>query len=535
LLGRLAAVIAPRILSLAIFLAGAVLLFSGATPAEHSRIELLRRLVPLPLLELSHFLNSILGLLLLIVARGLHRRVETAWYVAIGLLVAGIALSLVKGFDYEAAIMLGLMLAALLPCRQHFYRHGAMLTQRFTLRWLLAIALVVGCAAWLSLFTYQHVEYRDELWWQFAFQKSAPRSLRALAGTITGLLIFASWRLMRIHKVVPALPSDQDLSDARRIVECSPRADAHLALLGDKRFFFNADRTAMIMYGVEGRSWVAMGDPLGEPAAQRELAWDFLDFCDEGGRWPVFYQVDQDSLSVYVEMGLSLNKLGEEARVPLADFSLEGVARRSLRRSYKQLTDEGCSFEIVDAPLNKELVAELKRISDAWLAEKHTAEKGFSMGFFHADYIQAYPVALVRQADRLIAFANIWQGAERQQLSIDLMRHVSDAPRNTMDYLFISLMLWGRAQGYQQFSLGMAPLSGIEHQRRAPLWTHLAALAFQHGEHFYNFQGLRNYKEKFHPQWRAKYLASRGGLATPLILTNVATLISGGLKKLVSK
>lgn len=104
-----------------------------------------------------------------------------------------------------------------------------------------------------------------------------------------------------------------------------------------------------------------------------------------------------------------------------------------------------------------------------------------------------------------------------------------------MEYLFIALMLWGHDQGYQRFSLGMAPLSGIDHQRLAPLWTNVAALAFRHGEHFYNFQGLRQYKEKFHPTWRAKYLASPGGFALPLILANVATLISGGLRKLVAK
>ena len=56
---------------------------------------------------------------------------------------------------------------------------------------------------------------------------------------------------------------------------------------------------------------------------------------------------------------------------------------------------------------------------------------------------------------------------------------------------------------------------------------------FRHGEHFYNFQGLRAYKDKFQPEWFPKYLASPGGLATPQILANVSTLISGGVTKLL--
>ena len=232
---------------------------------------------------------------------------------------------------------------------------------------------------------------------------------------------------------------------------------------------------------------------------------------------------------------MTLIKLGEEASVPLMDFSLDGGDRRNLRRIYKQLTDEGCTFEIIEAPITNALLAELRQISDAWLADRKTAEKGFSLGFFSPDYIRGYPVALVRHANRVIAFANIWQGAGREELSIDLMRHVPKAPRSTMEYLLIALMLWGYDQGYQRFNLGMAPLSGIDDQRLAPLWTNVAALAFRHGEHFYNFQGLRQYKEKFHPAWRARYLASPGGFALPVILANVVTLISGGIRKLVAK
>ncbi len=84
-----------------------------------------------------------------------------------------------------------------------------------------------------------------------------------------------------------------------------------------------------------------------------------------------------------------------------------------------------------------------------------------------------------------------------------------------MDYLFVELMLWGRAQSYEWFNLGMAPLSGLDVGPLAPLWNRLGTLVFRHGEHFYNFQGLRQYKEKFHPQWEPKYLASPGGLRLP--------------------
>jgi phosphatidylglycerol lysyltransferase len=91
-------------------------------------------------------------------------------------------------------------------------------------------------------------------------------------------------------------------------------------------------------------------------------------------------------------------------------------------------------------------------------------------------------------------------------------------------------MRWGRHEGYQWFNLGMAPLSGLEGRALAPLWNRLGSWVFQHGEHFANLEELRQYKEQFDPQWEPRYLASPGGLALPRILTNIAALISGGLK-----
>jgi phosphatidylglycerol lysyltransferase len=135
----------------------------------------------------------------------------------------------------------------------------------------------------------------------------------------------------------------------------------------------------------------------------------------------------------------------------------------------------------------------------------------------------------------IVAFANLWLGAGKAELSVDLMRFLPGCPDGTMDYLFTELMLWGRQEGYQWFNLGMAPLAGLKDRTLAPFWARAGAMIFRHGEHFYNFQGLRQYKDKFDPEWQPKYLACHGGLALPRTLTNVAALISGGVTGIVSR
>jgi phosphatidylglycerol lysyltransferase len=100
-----------------------------------------------------------------------------------------------------------------------------------------------------------------------------------------------------------------------------------------------------------------------------------------------------------------------------------------------------------------------------------------------------------------------------------------------MDFLFIELMLWGQSQGYAWFNLGMAPLAGLEVHRLAPAWHKIGRLVYRLGEEFYNFEGLRYYKDKFAPQWRPRYLAAPGRFALARVMIDVTMLISGGVRQ----
>jgi len=249
----------------------------------------------------------------------------------------------------------------------------------------------------------------------------------------------------------------------------------------------------------------------------------------------VFYQASGERLPLYVDLGLAALKIGEEARVDLTAFSLEGGQRADLRQAHRRAERDGASFEVLPPEAVPGLLPVLQQISDSWLTSKSTGEKRFSVGAFSGPYLSNFPVAVVRCEGSPAAFANLWLSGTRDELSVDLMRFGPDAPRGAMDYLFVELMLWGRAQGYRWFNLGMAPLSGLERHPLAPAWHRVGNFVFRHGEHFYNFEGLRRYKAKFDPQWEPKYLVARGGIALPRVLVDVSVLIAGGVKELFAR
>jgi phosphatidylglycerol lysyltransferase len=526
--------VTPQAIAIAVFLAGAVLLFSGATPGMGNRLTLLHNFVPLSVLELSHLLGSVVGVGLLIIAHGLYRRLHTAWWITIWLLCAGILLSLLKGFDYEEATILAVVVIMLASARSRFRRRASLIEQHYSSAWIAAFFLVLLMAAWLVLFAYRHLPYDNELWWEFAFEASAPRSLRA---SLLAVMIGAAYGLWRVLRPAPArfsAPKSADLERVAELIEEGDDTTANLALLGDKNLLFNKDRTACIMFQTSGNSWVAMGDPIGPPELGEELAWEFLEECDGMAVSPVFYQVTPDRLPLYVDLGLNLSKLGEEARVPLEAFALEGAARADLRQAHRRAGRDGASFEMLGRGAVAAILPELRAVSDAWLAAKNAAEKRFSLGFFEERYISHFDVGVVRHQGAVVAFANLWRGGSTE-LSVDLMRYNDDAPKGVVDYMLIECMLWGRAQGYRWFNLGMAPLSGLEEHALAPTWHKLGRIVQRYGETFYNFEGLRKFKEKFNPVWRPRYLAAPDGLAMAGALLDVTALISGGVRNVLRK
>src|SRR5207244_3366950 len=166
---------------------------------------------------------------------------------------------------------------------------------------------------------------------------------------LTGRLISATQRLLRPAAPEPDPPPPHEIEEAASIVATERHSQSNLALLGDKPYLFSDSRRAFIMYGVEGRSWIAMGDPVGPDDEKQELIWKFRELCDLHAAWTVFYEVQRANVHLYLDLGLTLLKIGEEARVRLDDFSLEGGSRKWMRKMQRKIESEGASFEIAEA------------------------------------------------------------------------------------------------------------------------------------------------------------------------------------------
>lgn len=140
----------PLLISILIFAAGIVLIVSGSMPPLIYRVKILKDVLPVFTIKVSHFLGSITGAVLLILAYGIKKRLNGAYYMTIVFLGAGIALSLLKGLDYEEAFFLGVILAIIIPLKKYFYRKTSIIDEKFTLNWMVMIFLVVISSLYLG-------------------------------------------------------------------------------------------------------------------------------------------------------------------------------------------------------------------------------------------------------------------------------------------------------------------------------------------------------------------------------------------------
>jgi lysylphosphatidylglycerol synthetase-like protein (DUF2156 family) len=518
--------------------AGVMLLVSGATPSDPERFRFIAQALPLFLIEISHFLSSILGLVLVLLAFGLRRRLDAAWVATVVVLALAAILALMKGFNWPETIALAVLWIAILPLHAAFPRTSRLTRMEITPGWLIsALAAVVGAAA-LGWWSYSHADYSDTPWWKVMADADASRSLKASAGAAILLLAVGLWRMLATPATPPIVGDhDPEFERVRAILSTAEDAEpsANLALLGDKRFLFSQSGESFLMFGVRGRSWIALGPPVGRRDERMELLWRFRELADAHAARAALYAIGPDILPEAVELGLSIQKTGESATVPLESFSLQGRRRDVLRRNWRKAGEAGATFEVAPHEIVPAHLDELKRVSDAWLGHHAGGDKRFSMGGFEPRYVAEFPCALVRMEGRIVAFATIWTTADRSSFSMDLMRYDDTAPKNVMDFLFVELLRWGQAEGYSAFEFGMAPLAGLEDRPLAPIMSRVGRLLFERGEEIYNFRGVRRYKDKYDPVWQPRYIAAPHKWAIPILLADVGLLSSGGMSGLTKR
>jgi phosphatidylglycerol lysyltransferase len=529
--------LARRLMGGIVGAAGLLILLSAASFSIRSRFALLNELLPLPVVEVSHLAAAATGILLLVLARGMARGYRAALHWTVNLLLLGVAFSILKGLDWEEAVILAMVAVLAISQRPLFTRksRGDWIESRDVGVAFLALLvfIVFGSFAYrVRTPSVQDFETFRSMQWAVMERNRFLRSAITLALAVSA---GAGWVLIRVPTRFRR-PAREEIDRALdRLAEYGADTSLLLVACGDKEVFEDPGR-GLCLYRTIGPYLVVFSDPVIRNASGRGAFLNALfDHAGDLDRRPVFYQISLSWIPALHDHGYAFFKLGEEAQVSLEAFSLEGHGGKEYRQFLRRAERDQVRFRVLPPYEVERVLPELAGISAAWLESKRVRERQFSIGFFDRDYLARFPCAVVEDASgRIIAFANLLLGPGREELSIDLMRYRDDAPR-VMDFMFTSLFIYGKERGYKRFNMGMAPLSSVGEIRGAYTRERLANLFFQHGETWYNFQGLRLYKEKFNPEWVPRYMAYQNAWEWPVAIANVSALIAGGWGQVIRR
>jgi phosphatidylglycerol lysyltransferase len=530
-LARAAARLSPMFMSVLAFVTGSMLLVSGVTPTFSRRLAELSEHVPLWAVETSHFLGSLIGVMFLLVARGLLNRRDGAWKLALALCAASLIFSLLKGLAFGEAAFLTLFALLLLATRQQFYRPTSMFDQPFTWGWFAAVGATLAAAFAILLLAFHNTgNGLHGSWWEFEFDAQAPRALRALLGALVLAVGLGLHELLRPPTGSAPKPSASNLGRAQAVIDRQSRGDAMLALMGDKSLMFSESGQSFLMFGKRRRSWVALFDPIGPAEEWPGLIEQFIKMSHSHGGRAAFYQIRPENLPYYLEAGFSVMKLGEDAVIDLAAFTLKGGQAAHLRYALKRGERDGLEFEWVPPDRVGARLPELAEISSQWLESRRGDEKGFSVAAFEPKYLTRQYVGLLIEGGRKVAFVSVMVPPAGREATVGLMRSCGAKSPVAMDFLFTKLILMMRELPLEKLSLGVAPLAGLKLAPLSSRWHRLAMLIWKHGDRFYNFQGLRSFKGKFNPSWEPRYFAASGTLGPFVALADAVALIGAGFR-----
>jgi phosphatidylglycerol lysyltransferase len=523
-------------LALLVLGSGLVNLYSVAGRSIPERSAILHEIFPLVFIHLSRFLGMLTGFALVILSLNIYKRKKRAFKITLLLSFLSIFFYLIKGLDYEEATLSVILIILLLLSRKTFTVGSGIPSLGWgIIRLVVALmaALIYGVIGFWFFDTREfgiNFTIGESLRQTLTFLSLVgdpgivPRtrhavwflnSLDLMTVTAAAYALYAIFRpVVYRYRTLP-----HERSVAKEITAREGRSSLDFFKYGtDKAFFFSETQQCFIAFRVGGGYAVALGDPVGPEAEIGPTIRKFDEYCMNNDWKVVFHQVLPDYLPIYKNLGFRKLKIGDEAVVDLSSFSLDGKDAKKLRHAVNQMEKQGIQFVRYDPPISSETMAQLKLVSDGWLEIPGRRERTFTLGLFDYAYVSSTPVyAAVDSTGKPLAFMNIIPSFVKGEATIDLMRHLPDAPPGIMDFLFIKLFFTKEEEGYRRFSLGMAPMAGFQEHEEASAEERAVHYFMQQLNFLFSYQGLLHYKAKFATIWEPRYTIYRNVLNLPRV------------------
>ncbi len=527
----------PRAAAVLTALVGLINIASALTPAIRWRGHLLLQFEPIETMRVAHALALPAGGALLLVAPYLIGRRRRALKIALGLMLALGIVNLLKGLDYEEALLDWATAAGLYAGRGSFKVVNEPITLRSAV-WRVPLLGFAGIAlvTLVDWATHGGTRFRDALQESGALLRFHRGPLSFEAHTVLhhrfewvpltvhfveiGTLVAIAYVVFRPIAAPKSLPGPAVRRFAAEIVRAHGRDTlSFFKLRADKHYFFNADRTAFVGYRIEAGVMLLSGDPVGPPERLSELLGAVRAFASARALKLGVVGASERALDLYRALGLQTLYLGDEAIIELRTFSLEGRPIRKVRQSVTRLTKAGFSAECATlADLDESAIAQIEHVVE--LGRLGSPEIGFSMAMDSIRGEREQDTLFVLARDEsdparpirgLLHFVPCYG---RPAASLSMMRRDPDTPNGLTEFLVCRAVELLRDRGVEEMSLNFATAARYMHDPQNPVERLIGRLARVFNPYF-QIESLYRFNAKFFPRWEPRYFVYEGRLGLP--------------------
>lgn len=474
------------------------------------------------IVEFSINISIILGFILIVLATLIYTQSKKIYYMLIGILVILTLISFTNKYTFFEYTYLIFNWILLFLSKNRFYRKGFIFTLKSAIKstmFILVIFLVDLIVTYSTIKYYMNLKSTDINYISIEIVKSLYDNIiisTFIGLSISILLIIFIFNINKYNKFPKSYLNKELVIDI--ILKYGGSSVAHYIFLNDKYVYVNKKKDVVFQYQIASDKIFVLGDPIGNKISFSEAIEEFLELSDLYGYTLAFTGISSNIIPNLHDLGYEFMKIGKDAIVDLSEFSLAGNRNKSNRQAINRINKAGYKFSILNPPYTEEVFNTLKEISDEWLDGKK--EKGFCIGFLDKDYIEMDKLAVVKDSENNIkGFATIMPMYDNKTLSVDLMRFKKIELNGLMDYMFANIFEYCKENRYRYFNLGLVPLADVGNNKYSFFREKIAYQIFLHGNHFYSFEGLKKFKDKYANNWENRYIAYKKG--TSIIISSI--------------
>lgn len=495
----------------------------------------------------SRTLTLLLGIFLILLAKGLFNKKKIAWYLS----TMGISISLfthiLKGLDYEEVLVLIIPLVFLIVYRKEFTVKFGRSTLLFRFKRSILILTLLFIYAFFGFFALQgqfnnsvtlDSVRKDYSYSIFGVGKDTLKPLTkmsrwfedsiSIVGFVAVISAIASLFSPLIEKDDP---TENEKRIARKLVlESGKNASDYLTLMDDKKYYWSEDHKTFIAYKIRNGVAVTLGDPIGEEEEIGKCVDDFINLMNMNGLGFVFSAIGEERKRLYQKKKLKIIKIGEEAVIKTKDFDLTNSDMKDVRNAVNKIKRENVVFtwfNLKDIPWN--VVLDVEKIHKTWIESRRGPTLTFAVDYFPLPPEENAYLAVSYLPDGTMTSAfSFYPYNGGLAMGLELMLRSADAPNGIAESTIVEAVSFFNNLGVKEISLGMAPLSNIEMVEKSTVSDKAAKLIFDRFNQFYGYKSLFMFKKKFNSVWEHKYIAIKSFQELPKI---ILALVEAQLKE----